>query len=62
VLLSYVHTVRSTAEPSLTVVGTNGPDVPPAYRLLVQLRGTVAEGYQPFNGPEWTLASEVAAV
>ncbi len=62
VLLSYVHTVRATAEPSLNVVGTNGPDVPPAYRLLVHLRGTVAEGYQPFDGPEWTLASEVAAV
>ena len=62
VLLSYVHTVRSTAGPLITVAGTNGPDVPPAYRLLVHLRGTVAEGYQPFNGPEWTLASEVAAV
>lgn len=62
VLLSYVHTVRSTAELSLTVVGTNGPDVPPAYRLLVHLRGTLAEGNQPFDGPEWTLAPEVAAV
>lgn len=61
-LLSYVHAVRTTSEPSLTVVGTNGPDVPPAYRLLVQLRGTAAEGYQPFDGPEWTLASKVAAV
>lgn len=62
VLLSYVHAVRSIAEPSLTVIGTNGLDVPPAYRLLVHLRGTVAEGYQSFDGPEWTPASEVAAV
>lgn len=61
VLLPYVHAVRSITEPSLTVVGTNGVDVPPAYRLLVHLRGTVAEGNQPFDGPEWTLASEVAA-
>ncbi len=56
VLLSYVHAVRSFAEPSLTVVGTNGVDVPPAYRLLVNLRGTAPEGYRPFDGPEWTLA------
>ena len=62
VLLSYVHAVRSMAEASLTVVGTNGPDVPPTYRLLVNLRGTAATGYRPFDGPEWTLASEVAAV
>ncbi len=62
VLLSYVHAVRSIAELSLIVVGTNGTDIPPAYRLLVQLRGTVAGGYQPFDGPEWTLALEVAAV
>ncbi len=62
VLLPYVHTVRSIAEPSLTVVGTNGPDVPPAYRLLVNLLGTAVEGYRPFDGPEWTLASEGAAV
>jgi hypothetical protein len=62
VLLSYVHTVRLIAEPSLTVVGTNGPDVPPAYRLLVNLRGTTTEGYRPFDGPEWTLAPERAAV
>lgn len=62
VLLSYVHTVRSAAELSLTVAGVNGPDVPPAYRLLVNLRGTAPRGYQPFNGPEWTLASEAAAV
>ncbi len=58
VLLSYLPAVRSIAEPSLTVVATNGPDVPPAYRLLMHLRGTVAEGYQPFDGPEWTPASE----
>ena len=54
--LSFVHAVRSLAEPSLTVVGTNGVDVPPAYRLLVNLRGTAREGYRPFDGPEWTLA------
>lgn len=62
VLLSYVHTVRSIAPPVLTVSATNGLDVPPAYRLLVTLDGTVPEGYRPFDGPEWTLASEVAAV
>lgn len=56
VLLSYVHAVRSIAEPNLTVVGTNGPNVPPAYRLLVNLRGTAPEGYRPFDGPQWTLA------
>lgn len=61
VLLPYVHTVRATAEPSLTVLGTNGPDVPPAYRLLVNLRGTAAPGYRPFDGPEWMLAPEGAA-
>lgn len=62
VLLSYVHTVRSIAPPVLTVAGTNGLDVPPAYRLLVTLDGTVPEGYRPFGGPEWALASKVAAV
>lgn len=62
VLLSYVHAVRSIAEPSLTVVGTNGLDVPPTYRLLVNLRGTAPDGYRPFDGPEWVLAPEVAAV
>lgn len=60
VLLSYVHTVRSIAEPSLTVVGTNGMDVPAAYRLLVNLRGTAPQGYRPFDGPEWTLAPDAA--
>jgi hypothetical protein len=30
--------------------------------LLVTLDGTVPEAYRPFDGPEWTLASEVAAV
>lgn len=61
VLLLHVHAVRSIAPPVLTVAGTNGLDVPPAYRLLVTLDGTVPVGYRPFNGPEWTLASQVAA-
>lgn len=60
VLLSYVQAVRSVAEPSLTVLGTNGLDVPPAYRLLVQLRGIAIAGYRPFDGPEWTLAPKIA--
>lgn len=61
VLLGYVRAIRSHDAPELTVLGTNGPDVPPAYRLLVTLRGTAPESYRPFDGPEWTLASQVAA-
>lgn len=62
VLLPYVRTVRSSAPPTLTVAGTNGRDVPPSYRLLVKLDGTVPEGYRPFDGRDWSLASGVTAV
>lgn len=66
VLLSYFDTIRSHGPTELSVVDTNGPDVPPAYRLLVMLRGAAPVGYQPFDGPEWSLApklgpSDVAA-
>ncbi len=50
-LLSHLDTIRSHGEPELSVVDTNGPDVPPAYRLLVMLRGTAPVGYWPFDGP-----------
>lgn len=56
VLLSYVHTVRRSAEPVLTVAAVNGSDVPPAFRLLVALSGIVPPEYRPFGGPEWALA------
>jgi len=60
-LLSHVDTIRSRGAPEVSVVDTNGPDVPPAYRLLVMLRGTAPVGYRPFDGPEWSLASKLAA-
>ncbi len=58
-LLSHLDTIRSHGAPELSVIGTNGPDVPPAYRLLVMLRGTAPVGYWPFDGPEWSLASKL---
>jgi len=58
-LLSHLDTIRSHGAPELSVVDTNGPDMPPAYRLLVKLRGTAPVGYRPFDGPEWSLASKV---
>jgi hypothetical protein len=57
VLLPYVQTVRPLGEPEITVAGISGPDVPPGYRLLVTLRGSVPAGYQPFSGPAWEFAS-----
>ncbi len=59
VLLSHLDTIRSHGAPELSVVDTNGPDAPPAYRLLVMLRGTAPVGYRPFDGPEWSLASKL---
>lgn len=59
-LLSHLDTIRSHGAPELSVVDTKGPDVPPAYRLLVMLRGTAPVGYRPFDGPEWSLASKLA--
>jgi len=59
-LLSHLDTIRSQGAPELSVVDTNGADVPPAYRLLVKLRGTAPVGYRPFDGPEWSLASQLA--
>jgi hypothetical protein len=59
VLLSHLDTIRLHGAPELSVVDTNGPDVPPAYRLLVMLRGTALVGYRPFDGPEWSLASKL---
>jgi hypothetical protein len=41
-LIDYVRTVRHLGEPQLVVEHMNGPDVPPAYRLLVTLTGRVA--------------------
>ena len=58
-LLSHLDTIRSHGAPELSVVDTNGPDVPPAYRLLVMLRGTAPVGYWPFDGPEWSPASKL---
>ena len=50
ILLPYVRTVRSTAEPRLAVAKINGPDVPPGYRLLITVQRTVPLGYRPFSG------------
>lgn len=57
VLLDYVHTVRAVAEPIVTVVAVNGPDVPPGFRLLVTLVGTAPAGYRAFSGPRWEIAT-----
>lgn len=59
--IPYVRMVRSLAEPELTISRINGPDVPPGYRLLVTLRGTLPAGYRAFSGPEWALAGGNAA-
>ncbi len=58
-LLSHLDTIRFHGAPELSVVDTNGPDVPAAYRLLVMLRGTAPVGYRPFDGPGWSLASKL---
>ena len=58
-LLSHLDTISSGGAPELTVVGTNGADVPPAYRLLVMLHGIAPVGYRPFDGREWSLASKL---
>ena len=58
-LLSHLDTISSGGAPELTVVGTNGADVPPTYRLLVMLRGIARAGYRSFDGPEWSLASKL---
>ena len=58
-LLSHLDTISSGGAPELTVVGTNGADVPPAYRLLVMLHGIAPAGYRPFDGPKWSLASRL---
>ena len=58
-LLSHLDTISSSGAPELTVVGTNGADVPPACRLLVMLRGLAPVGYRPFDGLEWSLASRL---
>ena len=58
-LLSHLDEIRSHGAPERSVADTNGPDVPPAYRLLVLLRGTAPVGYRPFDGPEWSLASKL---
>lgn len=57
VLLDYVRTVRAVAEPTVTVVAVNGPDVPPGFRLLVTLAGTAPAGYRAFSGPRWETAT-----
>lgn len=57
-LLSHLDTISAGGAPELTVVGTNGGDVPPAYRLLVMLHGIAPTGYRPFDSPEWSLASK----
>ena len=56
-LPSHLDAISSGGAPELTVVGTNGADVPPAYRLLVMLRGIAPMGYRPFDGPEWSQVS-----
>ena len=58
-LLSHLDTISSGGAPELTVVGVNGADVPPAYRLLVMLHGIAPAGYRPFDGPEWSLAPKL---
>lgn len=58
-LLSHLDTIFAGGAPELTVVGTNGADVPPAYRLLVMLHGIAPVGYRPFDGREWSMASKL---
>ena len=60
-LLSHLATISAGGAPELTVVGTNGADVPPAYRLLVMLHGIAPAGYRSFDGPEWSLPSKLGA-
>jgi len=54
-LVDDVRTVRHLREPQLVVEHVNGPDVPPAYRLLVTLTGRVEPGHRPFSGKDWAL-------
>lgn len=52
-LLDYVHALRDHGEVDVRIAGVNGDDVPPGYRLLVTLTGTVPPGYEPFSGRDW---------
>lgn len=58
VLLPYVHHVRRSEPPVATVLQSSGADVPPAYRLLIELSGRTEAGYRPFDGPEWELFAD----
>ena len=60
-LPSHLDTISSGGAPEHTVVGTNGADVSPAYRLLVVLHGIASAGYRALDGPEWSLPSELGA-
>lgn len=50
VLLDHAHSV---ADPTITVVRVNGPEVGVRLRLLVRLDGRVAGGLAPFSGAGW---------
>jgi hypothetical protein len=56
-LVDYVHTVRASADLAITVAQVNGPDAPPNLRLRAHLEGFVPQGYRPFHGEGWELAS-----
>jgi hypothetical protein len=49
-LLEHVHDV---ADPVVTVVRVNGPEVGVRLRLLVRLDGRTSGGDRPFSGPGW---------
>ena len=49
-LTGYIHAL-ATHEVAVEVA--NGPAVNPHLRLLVELRGTLTSGAEPFDGPEW---------
>jgi len=55
VLLPYVHKVQQHGKVDVKVMQSSGPDIPPAYRLLVELSGQVNPGHRPFDGPAWIL-------
>lgn len=52
-LLDFVHDLRASGDPLVTVERANGPEVGPHLRLLARIRGNVHPGYEPFSGPEW---------
>lgn len=54
-LLDYVHAVRQTGEPAVSVLHVNGQTSPPHLRVLAELRGRVNEAYRPFSGPDWQI-------